>query len=67
MIETDRLITPKQATEEEAIDRAIRPKQLQDYVGQPAVRDQMEIFISAARKRSEALDHVLIFWSARIR
>lgn len=61
MIETDRLITAKPQNEEEAVDRAIRPKQLHDYVGQPAVRDQMEIFISAARKRSEALDHVLIF------
>jgi Holliday junction DNA helicase RuvB len=61
MIETDRLITAKPQNEEEAIDRAIRPKQLHDYVGQPAVRDQMEIFISAARKRGEALDHVLIF------
>ena len=44
-----------------AIDRAIRPKTLADYVGQPAVREQMEIFIPAARDRGEALDHVLIF------
>jgi Holliday junction DNA helicase RuvB len=43
------------------IDRAIRPKTLKDYVGQPAVREQMEIFIQAARNRQEALDHVLIF------
>jgi Holliday junction DNA helicase RuvB len=44
-----------------ALDRAIRPKRLQDYVGQPVVREQMEIFIHAARAREEALDHVLIF------
>jgi Holliday junction DNA helicase RuvB len=64
MIETDRLISPaaapREATEE-AQDRAIRPKSLADYVGQPAVREQMEIFISAARRRHEALDHTLIF------
>ncbi|WP_210394883.1 Holliday junction branch migration DNA helicase RuvB [Motiliproteus sediminis] len=62
MIEADRFISPApQSRQEEAIDRAIRPKKLQDYVGQPAVREQMEIFIEAARKRSEALDHTLIF------
>jgi Holliday junction DNA helicase RuvB len=48
-------------TEVEKIDRAIRPKTLKDYVGQPAVREQMEIFIEAARARKDALDHVLIF------
>jgi len=61
MIETDRLITPAAASEDEAIDRAIRPKALADYVGQPAVREQMEIFIQAAKHRGEALDHTLIF------
>lgn len=62
MIETDRLISAAQpAKEDEAIDRAIRPKQLADYVGQPAVREQMDVFIEAAKKRSEALDHTLIF------
>lgn len=62
MIETDRLIAaPTASREEEAIDRAIRPKQLRDYVGQPAVREQMEVFIEAARRRKEALDHTLIF------
>ncbi len=62
MIETDRLISaaiPSKA--EEAIDRAIRPKKLADYVGQPAVCEQMEVFIEAAKKRGEALDHTLIF------
>lgn len=61
MIETDRLLTPRIHSEDDAIDRAIRPKRLEDYVGQKAVQEQMEIFISAARKRNEALDHVLIF------
>lgn len=61
MIETDRLIAPVQIREEDAQDRAIRPRRLADYVGQPAVCEQMEIFIQAARGRSEALDHVLIF------
>ncbi|MDB5790985.1 MAG: ATP-dependent helicase RuvB, partial [Massilia sp.] len=46
---------------EEAIERALRPKQLDEYVGQEKIRDQLEIFISAARKRKEALDHTLLF------
>ncbi|MDH5572720.1 MAG: Holliday junction branch migration DNA helicase RuvB [Gammaproteobacteria bacterium] len=61
MIEQDRLIATGQQGREDAIDRAIRPVRLADYVGQPAVREQMEIFIAAARARKEALDHVLIF------
>lgn len=61
MIETDRLIAAEQRLDDVAIDRAIRPKQLADYAGQPSVRGQMEIFIQAARARLEALDHVLIF------
>ncbi|MEX0730613.1 MAG: Holliday junction branch migration DNA helicase RuvB [Aquisalimonadaceae bacterium] len=61
MIETDRLVAVNAAPEDEAVDRAIRPKRLSDYVGQPAVREQMEIFIPAARNRGEALDHLLIF------
>ncbi|KZZ58191.1 Holliday junction DNA helicase RuvB, partial [Oleiphilus sp. HI0125] len=47
--------------QEEAQDRAIRPKLLADYVGQPVVKEQMSIFVEAAKKREEALDHVLIF------
>ncbi|MGD9500612.1 MAG: Holliday junction branch migration DNA helicase RuvB, partial [Halothiobacillus sp.] len=58
---TDRVITAESVTEDEAIERALRPKRLVDYVGQPAVVEQMEIFIPAARQRGEALDHVLIF------
>ncbi len=46
---------------EEAIERALRPKLLDEYVGQAKVREQLEIFIGAARKRAEALDHVLLF------
>ena len=65
MIEADRLIAPEAkpigSSNEDWQDRAIRPKTLQDYVGQPAVKEQMEIFIEAARNRQEALDHVLIF------
>ncbi len=62
MIETDRLISPASPSkDEEAIDRAIRPKKLSDYVGQPSVREQMDVFIQAAKNRKEALDHTLIF------
>jgi len=57
----DRLIGPEARADDAALDRAIRPRRLSDYVGQPAVREQMEIFIGAARSRREALDHVLIF------
>ncbi|MFP1907312.1 Holliday junction branch migration DNA helicase RuvB [Lonsdalea quercina] len=61
MIEADRLISPEVVSEEEVLDRAIRPKLLAEYVGQPKVREQMEIFIQAARQRGDALDHLLIF------
>lgn len=62
MIETDRLVAPQpDGSPEDAMDRAIRPKTLAEYVGQPVVREQMEIFLQAARGRSEPLDHTLIF------
>lgn len=62
MIESDRiLISGEKQREEIVVDRAIRPKYLQDYTGQEALRNQMEIFIQAAKKRGEALDHVLLF------
>jgi len=61
MIEPDRLVAPTTSPEEESLERAIRPKLLAEYIGQPAVVEQMEIFITAARGRAEALDHVLIF------
>jgi len=61
-IETDRLISPEPAgSREEALERALRPKQLSDYVGQEKIRNQLQIFIQAARSRGEALDHVLLF------
>jgi Holliday junction DNA helicase RuvB len=61
MIETDRMTDAKATADDQVFDRAIRPKTLQDYTGQEAVREQMAIFIEATRKRKEALDHVLIF------
>lgn len=62
MIETDRLVAPASSSpQEEALERALRPKLLEEYVGQEKARGQLEIFISAARGRSEALDHVLLF------
>ncbi|WP_448248548.1 Holliday junction branch migration DNA helicase RuvB [Thalassotalea agariperforans] len=61
MIEADRLIQPIATREDEGVDRAIRPKMLADYTGQDHVKSQMEIFIEAAIKRAEPLDHLLIF------
>jgi len=62
MIETERLIAPAaESPQEEAVERALRPKVLDEYVGQEKARGQLEIFINAARGRSEALDHVLLF------
>jgi Holliday junction DNA helicase RuvB len=72
MIETDKLqaqpetadrplVSPVEQGREDQQDRALRPRMLADYVGQPAVQEQMDIFIRAARQRSDALDHTLIF------
>jgi Holliday junction DNA helicase RuvB len=62
MIETDRLIAPAAASsQEEAIERALRPKHLAEYIGQEKIRAQLEVFIDAARHRRESLDHVLLF------
>lgn len=62
MIEIDRLITAAPASsQEEVLERALRPRQLEEYVGQEKIRGQLQIFIEAARRRSEALDHVLLF------
>lgn len=61
MIEADRIISSQAKMDEDVIDRAIRPKLLADYVGQPQVREQMDIFIKAAKLRQDALDHLLIF------
>lgn len=62
MIETDRIIaaTPF-SSQEEVLERALRPKQLEEYVGQEKIRGQLQIFIEAARRRKEPLDHVLLF------
>ena len=56
-----RLISARSIAEEERYERALRPRRLDEYIGQPAVREQLGIFVDAARKRGEALDHVLIF------
>ncbi|MGZ0020002.1 Holliday junction branch migration DNA helicase RuvB [Nitrosomonas sp. wSCUT-2] len=62
MIEVDRLITATPvSSQEEVLERALRPKQLQEYIGQEKIREQLQIFIEAAKKRHEALDHVLLF------
>ena len=61
MIEADRIISGQAKLDEDVIDRAIRPKLLADYVGQPQVCEQMDIFIKAAKLRQDALDHLLIF------
>ena len=61
MAEPDSVITPVNSAEDIAFDQSLRPKILADYKGQPSVHEQMEIFIGAARKRNEPLDHVLIF------
>jgi len=61
MIESDRLISGQADPGEDRQDRAIRPARLQDYVGQPTVSEQMEIFVGPPGDRREALDHVLIF------
>jgi Holliday junction DNA helicase RuvB len=60
-VEHDRLTSAEPASEDKAFDRAIRPKRLADYRGQPSVSQQMGVFIEAARRRQEALDHLLIF------
>lgn len=61
MIENDRLIAPESRIEDQGQDWAIRPKTLSEYVGQPAVVEQMGLFMDAARARGESLDHTLIF------
>lgn len=61
MLESDRLISAAPISIEEGIDRAIRPVSLEEYIGQDTVREQMRIFIDAAKYRKDALDHVLIF------
>ena len=62
MIEPDRFISPAATSPaEEAAERALRPKLLNEYVGQEKIRGQLSIFIEAARSRKESLDHTLLF------
>jgi len=61
MLDADRLVTAGTRDRDEQVDRAIRPLKLAEYIGQPVVREQMELFIQAARGRKESLDHTLIF------
>ncbi|ABE59200.1 MULTISPECIES: Holliday junction branch migration DNA helicase RuvB [Chromohalobacter] len=61
MIDTDRLIAAQPQGSEVHVDHAIRPRRLAEYIGQPRVREQLDIFISAARKRGDSLDHTLVF------
>ncbi|MEN9681022.1 MAG: hypothetical protein RLZZ627_915 [Pseudomonadota bacterium] len=61
MNSSSRLVAPGSGRDEDVTDRAIRPQRLEDYVGQRAMREQMGIFIQAAKARKEPLDHVLIF------
>ncbi len=61
MIEQDRVTAATATREDEDIARSVRPRRLAEYIGQPGVKQQMGIFIEAARRRNEALDHVLIF------
>jgi len=60
-LESERTVSPAPRPEEDAAERAIRPRRLAEYVGQTQVKRQLEIFVSAARQRGEPLDHVLIF------
>ncbi len=60
-MDTERLVSPTASAHDAAIERSVRPKRLEEFVGQHAVREQMEIFITAAANRGEALDHLLIF------
>jgi holliday junction DNA helicase RuvB len=61
MVEPNAVISPQNSADDAAADNALRPKRLQDYLGQASVHEQMGIFIDAARQRAEPLDHVLIF------
>ena len=58
---SDRLVSADAALDDQGLEASIRPKRLDEYLGQQPVRAQMKIFIEAARRRGEALDHVLIF------
>jgi Holliday junction DNA helicase RuvB len=57
----DRVISPEDSIEDFALDASLRPKTMDEYIGQPAMREKLGIFLEAARRRSDALDHTLIF------
>src|SRR5688500_20304904 len=57
----ERIVSPDATRVEDAVEASIRPRRLADYLGQQPVREQMQIYIEAAKRRGEALDHVLIF------
>ena len=61
VLEPERLVSASASVQDKALDRTVRPKRLAEYIGQASVREKIEIFIEAARRRSEALDHVLLF------
>ena len=61
MIEVDRVVSTEEKAEDLALEPTVRPARLRDYIGQDRVREQMDIWLSAARKRGKALDHVLLF------
>jgi Holliday junction DNA helicase RuvB len=60
-METERIVNSKARTDEDTLERAIRPRRLAEYIGQPGMKAQLGLFIEAARQRAEALDHVLLF------
>ncbi|NOY73892.1 MAG: Holliday junction branch migration DNA helicase RuvB, partial [Gammaproteobacteria bacterium] len=60
-VDSKRITSGEILHNDEAEERAIRPRLLADYIGQPKVKEQLEIFIKAAKKRGDALDHTLIF------
>lgn len=67
MIDADRLVSAEVTIDEERFDRALRPRLLDEYVGQPHVREQMEIFIRAAKMRGDALESLVDFRPSRFR
>ena len=61
MTDEEKIIAPEVQDGEESVEQVLRPQVLDEYIGQESVKDQMNIFIEAAKKRNEAMDHVLIF------
>jgi len=63
MNEEERVISPEDSSEDLVAEISIRPRTMDEYIGQPAMREKLGIFIEAARRRTDALDHVLISWA----